>query len=371
VTVSEDGLVESYSVQLNTRPKNPVTITITPDGQTTANKSTLTFNAGSWNVAQTVIVGAVNDAIAEPSPHTGQVGNISASNDPDYDGIQFIITANITDNDTAGVIVTPLSLDITEGEPLPPSYSLRLTSQPTSAVTITLALNPSGQFNANPTLLVFAPGDWNTPQNVQVTAIDDFIDEDTMSASIVHTAQSSDPNYNGIAIDDLSVTIYDNDTAGISATPSTVSVSEAGVTAVYTIQLNTQPTGSVTVLITQNAQATTNPIQVTFNTGNWNTPQQVTVFAVDDDLDEGLHSTLIAHNSQSTDPKYNAIAFNITAEITDNDFAGLTIQPTELDVSEGSPGQTYIVVLNSSYPTGDHRPLLRCPGVCRPCNAVL
>ncbi|MBN2145894.1 MAG: hypothetical protein JW726_00845 [Anaerolineales bacterium] len=347
VNVSEDGAVESYSVVLDTKPKKPVTITITPDAQTTANKTTLTFNASNWDTAQTVIVGAVNDAVDEISPHTGYVSNVSESSDANYDGIQFTITANITDDDEAGVIVTPLSLNATEGETPSPTYNIRLNSQPTATVTATLTIAPSGQISTSPTQVIFTSANWSSAQNVQVIAVDDFIDEEVMSGTITQTALSNDPNYNGISIDNVEVTINDNDTAGISAAPTTVSISEDGLTAVYSIQLDSQPTGSVTVRITQSVQVTTVPIQVTFGTSTWDDPQEVTVSAVNDDIDEGNHISQIAHTSESTDPLYNGLSFEVTAQIADNDFAGITVQPTDLDLSEGSASVPYTVVLDS------------------------
>jgi len=56
---------------------------------------------------------------------------------------------------------------------------------------------------------------------------------------------------------------------------------------------------------------------------NWNTPQAVTVTAVDDQVAEGLHTSIINAYRRHADPNYNGIAIrNVTASVIDNDTAG-------------------------------------------------
>src|SRR5690606_33346892 len=100
------------------------------------------------------------------------------------------------------------------------SYTVVLDSRPTSTVTITLSTG--GQTTVSPTSLTFAPADWNTPMTVTVTAVDDDIAEGTHTDTIQHTATSDDPNYDAIAIPDVTVTITDNDTAGVILSKNTV-----------------------------------------------------------------------------------------------------------------------------------------------------
>ncbi|NIO10167.1 MAG: hypothetical protein GTO40_20050, partial [Deltaproteobacteria bacterium] len=100
VDVDETGPTnDTYTVVLDTQPANDVTMTVSPDGQTTVNPVSLTFTSANWNVAQTVTVTAVDDAVVE-GPHTSTISHTAVSADPNYDGIAIInVTANITDDD--------------------------------------------------------------------------------------------------------------------------------------------------------------------------------------------------------------------------------------------------------------------------------
>jgi uncharacterized repeat protein (TIGR02543 family) len=102
-------------------------------------------------------------------------------------------------------------------------------------------------------------------------------------------------------------------------------VIEGGATDTYTISLGTAPTSNVTVSIAPNAQVTTSTSSVTFTTANWNTPQSVTVTAVDDATTEGNHTGLITHTATSSDPSFNGISIgSVIVNITDNDNIELT-----------------------------------------------
>ena len=57
-------------------------------------------------------------------------------------------------------------------------------------------------------------------------------------------------NYNAINASDVSVTNTDNDTAGVTVSPTSGLVTtEAGGTATFTVVLNSQPTANVTIPI--------------------------------------------------------------------------------------------------------------------------
>src|SRR5690606_23035864 len=65
LVVSEDGQTASYTVQLTAQPTADINVSITVDGQITVGSTSLVFTAANWNVAQTVVVSAVDDDIVE------------------------------------------------------------------------------------------------------------------------------------------------------------------------------------------------------------------------------------------------------------------------------------------------------------------
>lgn len=208
--VVEGGASDTYQVQLTSQPVATVTVNIAPNTQVSAAPLSLSFNALTWNTPQMVTVTATNDSVAEGA-HTGIISHTAVSADAAYNSISISqVTANITDNDTAGVSVVPQNILIAEGG-VTATYVINLTSSPASSVTV--IVNPGVQVNANPASLNFTSLTWSTPQTVTVTAIDDAISEgSTHSSVITHTATSADLNYNNISIGNVSVSIADNET---------------------------------------------------------------------------------------------------------------------------------------------------------------
>jgi hypothetical protein len=95
-SVAESGATDSYDVVLIAQPSGDVTITVGPDSQLGVSGNLL-FTSGNWNVAQTVTVNAVDDAVAEGT-HIGSITH--APSGGGYDGVSIAnLVADIGDND--------------------------------------------------------------------------------------------------------------------------------------------------------------------------------------------------------------------------------------------------------------------------------
>ncbi|MGB0383411.1 MAG: FG-GAP-like repeat-containing protein [Ardenticatenaceae bacterium] len=150
-----------------------------------------------------------------------------------------------------------------------------------------------------------------------------------MTAGILATVQADGPGtytFEGTASSNSSsttnsatATLIIPGAAGITITPTTLNVSEGGTTDSYQVVLTSEPTDSVSIVITTDAQTTVNLSTLTFDATNWQTPQSVTVSAVDDSVVEGTHSSTITHGAVTADPNYNIAITNVIATITDND----------------------------------------------------
>ncbi|WP_103123724.1 Calx-beta domain-containing protein, partial [Nostoc cycadae] len=126
----------------------------------------------------------------------------------------------------------------------------------------------------------------------------------------------------GIEPKNTTFTIQGAVTPGVTITQSngSTNVVEGGATDTYTVVLKTQPTADVTITLNVGSQITTNNTTLTFTAANWNTPQTVTVTAVNDTTPEGNHIATITHNISSTDNNYNSLTLpNINVAIQDND----------------------------------------------------
>ena len=216
-------------------------------------------------------------------------------------------------------------------------YQVVLTEQPAADVTITLT-NPAGELtavdDANPAndFVVFTSSNWEMPQTVRVTAVDDGQFELFHRSSVFHTSTSTDPGYQDVDIRRVFTNIVDRDTAGVMLLPNddSTDVTEGGNTDTYQVVLTNQPTGNVTIeLLNGYGQVTAvdalNPGNdfLQFTPSNWGTPQTVLVRAVDDALTEGPHHTRIMHRLVTGDDDYQmTYIFPKPVNITDNDTGG-------------------------------------------------
>lgn len=129
-------------------------------------------------------------------------------------GTTSVHTLTITDDDTAGVTVSPVSGHVTTEAGGTATFTVRLTSEPTAAVVIALSSTDTSEGTVAPDDLTFTAADWSTPQTVTVTGVDDAVaDGDTAYTVLTLPAVSTDPAYDGLDAADVSVTNLDDDPA--------------------------------------------------------------------------------------------------------------------------------------------------------------
>jgi len=110
--------------------------------------------------------------------------------------------------------------------------------------------------------------------------------------------------------------------AAVSVSVSDVTATEAGETATYSLVLSAPPSDDVIVTITPDDQVTVSTSSITFTDTNWDTPQTITVTAVDDTDVEGNHTGVITHTVSSDDAAFDGIVTDdVVVTITDNDVA--------------------------------------------------
>ncbi|MEG3909723.1 DUF4347 domain-containing protein, partial [Microcoleus sp. w2-18aC6] len=319
LTTGEDGTKANFTVVLNTQPTADVTIGLSSDkvAEGTVSPASITFTSANWNTAQPVTVTGVNDGIVDGNIDYKIVTALAVSDDPNYKLDAADVSLSNKDDDTAGISITPTATTATEGGAAG-SYDIKLTSQPMAPVTINF--NAGSEINAIAPV-TFDSTNWNVTKTVTVTATDDSKAEGTHSGTIAHTVTSTDTKYNGTTIQDVNVAITDNDTAGVSITPTSTTATEGGANGSYELKLTSEPIAPVTINF--NAGSEINAIgTITFDSTNWNVAKTVTVTANDDAVVEGNHTGSISHTAASADSKYSAIAIpGVTVAITDNDTA--------------------------------------------------
>lgn len=211
-TVSEIGVNDTYQIVLTEPPLANVTIALDVDLDPAADQlravdaaspshGYLTFTPGNWNVPQTVLVSAIDDSTIE-NFHRSSVRHVATSTDPAYEQVGMPrVTVNIIDNDYAGVMIIPTngSTDVVEGGATD-TYDVVLTNQPSQDVTIRLD-HAQGQVTAvdaahpDKAELTFTPLNWNVPQTVLITAVNDSVQERTHKTYVSHIIVTNDTNY--------------------------------------------------------------------------------------------------------------------------------------------------------------------------------
>ncbi len=360
----EEGGSGTYTLVLDSEPGADVTIAVAPSSRSvaTASPATLTFTADNWNEAQQVIVRAMDNNIVVPglSVFNTQINHTVTSSDDMYDEIDVAsVRVAISDNDEVGVTVTETEggTTVSEDGTVTDSYQVVLATQPSANVTIAVTSDDTDAATVDSDTLTFTPGNWNQPQSVTVTGVDDDIDQSTdRTVSISHVATSDDTAYGGIEVASVSVTVEDDDEAALvfAQAADPLEVSEGG-SAAYTVALATQPTATVTVTLTQPANTDvtvdtdtgmdTNQTTLSFTTVNWNAPQTVTAAAAQDD-DAADDSAAISHSASGGG--YGSVTGTVSVSVTDDDEAGVAVTEMEdgTTVSEdGTVTDSYQVVL--------------------------
>ena len=312
-------------------------------------------------MAQTVTVTGVDDLIVDGAVAYSIVTAAATSSDANYSELNASdVAVSNSDNDTASITVVQSggTTTVTEGGATD-SYTVVLSSQPTSDVSIALT---GSEVTTSPTGLTFTSANWATAQTVTVTAIDDAIDEATPHAgSVTSVVTSGDTNYNGSSVAPISVAITDNDICrhqrDADQRPRRTTEArrhgelQRGADQPADRRCDDRADSSDTT------KARAAPTPLTFTAANWNIAQTVTVTGVDDAHRRGRHSgTITSHRRRSSDSNYNgfAIASDVSASISDNDNAGVTVVESggTTAATEGGATDSYTVVL-TSQPTSD------------------
>jgi hypothetical protein len=349
------GATPSFTVRLNSQPNGPVTIplSVTDASEGSIGPTSLTFNAGNWMNPQTVTLTGVNDDVADGSqPYFAVVGP-ATSGDANYNNRTVPnVSAFNTDNDSPGLtVVAAPTLNTTEGLGTA-TFTIRLTSQPTADVTITVASTNPAEGGVDNSPLTFTAGNWSTVQTVTVRGVNDDVDDGDQPYQFSIAATSADPNYVR-SVPNLDALNADNDTAGfLPPSVGTLSVTEPSGSTTFTLRLRTQPTQNVTIPlgVDDATEISVSPAQLVFTAANWADPQTVTVTSVNDDIADGTatpHVTLGPIASGDTNYAPLTLA-DINVNSFDDDSAVVRIASTPtLSTFEVGTSTTFTVVLTS------------------------
>ena len=155
------------------------------------------------------------------------------------------------------------------------------------------------------------------------------------------------------------IDFYDTDrvcAAGVTVTPTTLSVPE-GSNAKYTVVLDTKPSTNVTISVSfasgSDEDITVDKSSLTFTTDNWDTAQEVTVSAAEDD--DALNGAATIEHTASGGGYAGVTVSSVTATEADNDNDADAERAALVAIYDATDGDNWTENMNwkSQEPVGD------------------
>ena len=256
----EEATMGSYTMVLNAPPSRSITVSPSSGDATIATlaPASLQFTASGtglqlvdWNLPKTVTVYAA--PVYVPTGRGTVISHSVSSADTAYDAIAVTdVSVSVTDVAHPTVLLHGTENLSTSEAGGATSFQLSLSNQPTAPVEITSASNDTDEGTVAPSTLTFLPTDWSVNQSVTVTGVDDLQADGNQAYQITFTVSSDDARYNGVAVEVVSVTNRDDESA--SPNLPTISVDDAhaqenavGAVMAFTVRLSQPAASTVTV----------------------------------------------------------------------------------------------------------------------------
>lgn len=266
---------------------------------------------------------------------------------------------------SAGLRVSPTSGLVTTEHGQEATFEVTLNSgdAPTSDVVVRMASDDDSEGTVSPALLTFSPDNFDQPQQVTITGVDDDVTDGHTRFSIeLDPTESSDSAWDGIDPADVDVLNFDND--GATITSSLVGnpfVDEGGASTVMAVALSIEPLDDVTLGVGTNdsGEGVTDVTTLTFTPDNFSDAQMVTVTGVDDPDADGIQTFLfVTDPAASTDLSFDGFdAADQSLLNIDDDQAGLVVvaqNNVDTTYESGDPvGSVQLDVRLATRPTAD------------------
>ncbi|MGN1072696.1 MAG: glycine-rich protein [Bradymonadia bacterium] len=236
------------------------------------------------------------------------------------------------------------------------SLSVHLNNAPTQDVYITCAVeteSPNKEVEVACGEIVFNADNWQTPQSVIITGVNDYLIDGDQKYKVVITTNSGDNDFQGLEATSVELTNLDRTVAGfvISDTTLTTYEDQEQDAAKFTIALSSIPSEAVTLTFASSneAEGKLDKTSVSFTAENWNVPQEVLLKGVDDVVHDGNVEYAITFNlSESEDPHYKDLQpASIKVTNVDNDVAGFVVNNPEVFEIKETQDAVLTVKLNT------------------------
>jgi hypothetical protein len=210
---------ESYGtlqiqLTLTARPMAAVEVELSSSdpAHATVSPTSLTFTPRNWATPQIALIVGETDLVADGT-HQVTIATLPAvSSDARYadlDAADFEIS--VLDDTDAGISVGPQTGLTTSEAGNTAVFNIVLHSMPTASVTIPLSSSDPSEGKVVESV-TFEPSEWNEPQPVTITGVDDNLQDGNQPYEIVlGAAVSADPAYAGLVAAKVQIMNADNE----------------------------------------------------------------------------------------------------------------------------------------------------------------
>ena len=355
--IVEEGSAATYTVKLGSKPTGEVTVTPAVTGDTEVGDTdvevsppSLTFTPSNWSRAQPVTVRAGADADGDDEMSTVR----HEASGADYEGVSGgEVSVSVDDDDQASRAVT-LSVSPERVDEAAGSQPVTVTAEldgATRASATDIAVTVTGATAAATDFAPVAGFTLTIPAlEARATEIFSFAPDNDSQDEGDETVTVGGTTASGLRVDPATLTLVDDDDRGVTVSPAQLTVREEGAGVTYTVVLDTEPTGEVTVSpsVSGSSSVTVSPARLTFTASDWSEPQPVTVSAAHDD-DAGGDAATVRHAVRGAD--YGAVRVaDVAVTVTDDDQRGVVFSHPSVTLREG--GRTTYTVRLATRPTG-------------------
>jgi CSLREA domain-containing protein len=232
-----------------------------------------------------------------------------------------------------GVTVSPISGNTSETGNTA-TFTVALNAAPTADVIISVTSNTTLEGVVSTSLLTFTSANWNLPQVVTVTGVnEELVDGDRPYLITLGSAISSDSNYSGMDVPDVAVVNTDNDTQSNITVTTTSDVNDGDTSSLYALQSNKGADGFISLR---------EAIIAANNTSNGSGGIDQILFNIADPLIAGAHTITLA----SALPLINSsMSINAT---TEPEFLSNASRPIVVINGNGSVSNGLVITSSGS-----------------------
>ena len=367
---NEYGREASFTIQLTQPPFYDVKIGPIKSLDVTegivVSDTYLTFNSNNYNTPQTVTVRGVEDGISDGNQEYRISFGSVVTQDYSYCllNVPDVILVN-TDKETAGIASSPRLGLSTNEVGTTAEINVVLSTQPGADVVIPGFISDNTSECTVSGSITFTTENWDQPQKVIVTGVDDLSVDGAKNCYISsQNSSSEDKVYENKTMTVITVVNVDNDIPGFTYIPLTsAETTEAGGQAQFGMVMNTKPYGNISITgisSSDSSEGSVNPANISFTTNDWNVSKIITLTGQDDFMEDGnINYTVVFPNSSIVDPldtAYDNFTLSSAGSFTniDNDTRGVDVVPlapstslSPLVTTEGGGAGTFQVRLTS------------------------